>query len=106
MFKRFISTNVNNQYVKFRLPFLKEGYLIRWNQLSRTDIHNHDDNQCDFIVLNGELLECIYQNESIGSLNNIRKIKPLQLYTINDDIGYHQVFNLEKKVKWSIHNYY
>lgn len=106
MFKRFISKNVNNQYVKFRLPFLKEGYLIRWNRLSRTDIHNHDNNQCDFIVLNGELLECIYKNKSIGSLSNVRKVQPFKLYTINDNIGYHQVFNLDKKVKWSIHNYY
>ena len=44
--------------------------------------------------------------KSISSLDNIRKIEPLKLYTINDDIGFHQVFNLEKKVKWSLHNYY
>jgi len=106
MFKQYFSKNVNHQYIKFKLPFLKDGYLIRWNPVSRTDIHNHDNKQCDFMVLNGELLECIYLKKSISSLDNIRKIEPLKLYTINDNIGYHQVFNLEKKVKWSIHNYY
>ena len=90
------SININNQYVKFKLPFLKEGYLIRWNKLSKTD----------FILLNGELLECIYKKKSINSLDTIRKIDKLKKYSINDTIGYHQIFNLDKKIKWSIHNYY
>ena len=106
MFKQYFMKNVNYQYIKIKLPFLKDGYLIRWNPVSKTDIHNHNNKQCDFMVLNGELLECIYLNKSISSLDNIRKIEPLKLYTMNDDLGYHQVFNLEKTVKWSIHNYY
>jgi hypothetical protein len=100
------SININNQYVKFKLPFLKEGYLIRWNKLSKTDIHHHNNKQCDFILLNGELLECIYKKKSINSLDTIRKIDKLKKYSINDTIGYHQIFNLDKKIKWSIHNYY
>lgn len=99
------SININNQYVKFKLPFLKEGYLIRWNKLSKTDIHNHNNKQCDFILLNGELLECIYKSKSIHSLDTIRRIDKLKKYSINDTIGYHQIFNLDKKIKWSIHNY-
>ena len=98
--------NLNNQYIKFKLPILKESYLIRWNPKSRTIIHSHNGKQCDFMILSGKLFECIYNNNDIVSLKNTRDLKPYKKYSINDSIGYHQVFNFSDKRQWSIHRYY
>ena len=106
MFKMLKRYNINNQYIKFKLPLLKEAYLIQWNPNSETNIHDHDGKQCDFMVLNGSLFECIYSEKQILSLKRYRILKPYQKYSINDSIGYHQVFNLEDKKKWSLHRYY
>ena len=104
---RFIKRyNINNQYIKFKIPLLKEAYLIQWNPKSETIIHAHDGKQCDFMVLSGSLFECIYSGNQGGSLKHTRILTPYQKYSINDPIGSHQVFNFEAKKNWSLHRYY
>lgn len=98
--------NINEQYIKFKLPFFTETYLIRWNPKSRTIIHSHGGKKCDFMVLSGNLFECIYEKNEIYSLKRTRDIISYNKYSINDSIGYHQVFNFDDKKKWSIHRYY
>ena len=97
--------NVNNQYVKFKIPFLKDSYLIKWKPYSRTIIHNHDNKKCDFIVFQYKLHECLYTKKHLNSLYLSREIEPLKKYTVEKDV-YHQMLNLDKKEIWSYHKYY
>ena len=98
--------NIDNQYIKYRIPFTKsESYLIKWLPKSQTKIHNHRGKNCDFITFH-KLYECTYSSLKIDDLLNSREIKPFNIYHINDKIGYHQIFNFDNKIKWSIHRYY
>ena len=93
--------SINASYLKYTLP-LKNYYLIKWFPSSRTDIHGHNGKECKFLLLNGSLIEYRYNNNS----RKINNLKPLKLYTINDQIGTHLMKNHEDKIKWSIHKYY
>ena len=104
MFKKYMK-NVNNQYVKFKIPFLKDSYLIQWRPHSRTIIHDHNNNNCDFIILNYKLHECLYSNKNLNSLYHSRELEPFKKYTVEKHV-YHQMFNLDKKKTWSYHRYY
>ena len=57
----FKSVTMYNQYIKFKLPILKDSYLIKWNPESHTIIHDHNGKDCDFMMLNRNVLECRYQ---------------------------------------------
>ena len=94
----------NKSYSKYNLPF-SNLYLIQWFPKAKTSIHNHDGKQCNFIVLNGSLHECRFHKEKIGSLYKSEKINPLTIYSINDKEGYHQIYNFDNKIKYSIHRY-
>ena len=100
---RIISNN--KSYIKYKLP-ISNYYLIKWKPKSNTDIHNHDGKNCRFILFNGTLQEIRYKNNRISSLYESNKINPLIINTINDNDGYHQIYNFDNKIKWSLHNYY
>ena len=93
-------------YYKFKLPsFKSEIYLIRWNKNSKSLIHNHNGKNCHFIIFNGNLKEYIYENKNMKSLKDRHLLKPFQINFINDDIGYHQIINMNHKNIWSLHRY-
>ena len=94
--------NINNQYIKYKLPFTKSTYLIKWFPKSKSNIHSHNGKECDFVPLWGDLLEVRYKNR----IGKSKKIKQLHLSHINDSKGKHQVFNNDNYKKWSIHRYY
>ncbi len=98
------SVTIKNIYTKYNLPF-SNLYLIKWFPKVKTDIHNHDGKQCNFMVLNGSLHECRFHKDTIGSLYQSKKINPLQIYSINDEEGYHQIYNFDNRMKYSIHRY-
>lgn len=96
-----------SSYIKYRLPSISSDiYLIRWHRNSRTKIHNHNGQDCHFIILNGNLSEYIYKNENINSLKKYEELKPFKLNFINDMIGYHQIMNDNDKFIWSLHRYH
>ena len=95
----------NSSYFKYTLP-IKNYYLVKWLPKSKSTIHNHDGKQCNFMLLNGSLTECRYLGPNIGSLIEVNKIKSFKISFINDDIGHHQIFNFDDKIRWSIHKYY
>ena len=100
-----IRKNIENQYIKYRVPFIKsEIYLIKWFPNSKTIFHGHNGKQCDFIFLNGNMIEYISKNRR--SAIKERYIQKLKLYSINDTIGIHKIKNTDNKIKWSIHRYY
>ena len=96
--------SVSCGYLKYTLP-IKNYYLIKWLPKAKTKIHDHDGKQCNFMLLNGSLTECRYIGENIGSLIEVNKLKPFEVSLINDDIGYHQMFNFDDEARWSIHKY-
>tara|TARA_Y100001958_G_C21234031_1_gene560152 strand:+ start:1761 stop:2078 length:318 start_codon:yes stop_codon:yes gene_type:complete len=92
-------------YNKVRIPFTNT-YLIQWLPSSRTDIHNHLGEKCDFVPLYGSLHEVRFHQKNIGSLYESKKRNVFEKVHINDDMGYHQIFNFDKNYKLSIHRYY
>lgn len=96
---------VGNVYTKYTIP-LSNLALIRWEPLSSTDIHDHEGKHCNFIVLNGSLHEARYTDKYLGALYSSKCIEPLLKTTIKNTDGYHQVFNFDNWIKYSIHKYY
>ena len=47
--------NIDNQYIKYQIPFFKMTYLIKWFPRSKTRIHGHKGKDCDFIPLWGDI---------------------------------------------------
>ena len=92
-------------YTKYTLS-LSNIALIRWEPKCNTDIHDHEGKNCDFIVLNGSLQENRYKDKYLGSLYSSRCIEPLVNTMIKKSDGYHQMFNFDNRVKYSIHRYY
>mgnify|MGYP006089683789 FL=1 len=98
--------NVNNQYIKYKIPFTYSSYLIKWLPNSKTEIHSHNGQECKFFILKGNLVELRYLDGNLNTHIKHTIIKPLRMNHINDSIGSHQMLNLEEKIKWSIHHYY
>ena len=103
MNRLFKSITINDQYIKFIIPSLRsELYLIKWFPHSKTDIHNHDGKNCNFLLLKGSLTETRYlKNNEIES----NEIKPFQINSMNDEIGEHEIKNNDDTIKWSLHRY-
>jgi len=92
-------------YIKYTFG-LSNLCLIRWSPKSMTQIHNHGGKNCSFIILNDTLHECRYTDEYIGALYSSKTLNPFRINTIRDKDGYHQMFNFDDRVKYSIHRYY
>tara|TARA_B100001287_G_C22660592_1_gene520132 strand:- start:1131 stop:1448 length:318 start_codon:yes stop_codon:yes gene_type:complete len=96
---------VGNVYTKYTLS-MSNIALIKWEPKSGTEIHDHDGKNCDFIVLNGSLHEARYTDKYLGALYSSKCVEPLLKTTIKKTDGYHQVFNFDNWIKYSIHKYY
>lgn len=96
-----------NKYNKLLLYENKdfEMRLIHWGIGSRTKIHNHDNQQCTFILLEGELKEKLYTLNTYQNGSKINKqnqlsyisdklILPSDVSYIDDKIGYHKIENV------------
>lgn len=95
--------NINNQYIKYKIPFIKsESYLIKWLPNSETKFHGHNGKQCEFYIL-GFYLKEIRKSKNF-TINHT--LGPLQKFTINDKIGKHKMINPHDRVIWSYHKYY
>jgi len=104
----FKSTNVKNQYIKYRIPYFKsEIYIIKWFPNAITEKHNHKGKKCDYIPLKGNLFEKRFIKYSpFKEMEKEYKLKPFRKYSINDTIGEHIMINYDNCVKWSLHHYY
>lgn len=77
-----------------------ELILIKWDKGAETEIHSHPENGCLLKVLEGELKEEKYLNESKYKESNIKK--NLTSY-MHDNLGKHKITALEDS--YSIHLY-
>ena len=92
-------------YKKINIPYTN-FFLIRWNPRILTRIHNHNNKNCNFIVLRGALEESIYKSLPTGYYMVDNKILyPNQASMINDEIGEHSIKNLSDSYSWSLHYY-
>ena len=85
--------------------YLSNLCLIRWSPKAKTEMHEHDGKKCDFMVLNGTLHECRFLRDKRENCYKWQTINPFTISSITDEEGFHQIFNFEKKVVWSIHKY-
>jgi hypothetical protein len=77
--------------------------LIRWSPKAKTEMHDHGGKKCDYMVINGNLHECRYLCKK--GRYKWQTINPFTISSITDEEGFHQIFNFEDKVKWSVHRY-
>jgi hypothetical protein len=96
---------IGNAYTKYTFGLSKYAF-IRWEPKCSTEIHDHGGKDCDFIVLNGSLQEARYKDKYLGALYSSRCVEPLMKTTMKKTDGYHQMFNFDDWVKYSIHKYY
>ena len=112
IFKKFFNKKSNNAYERLQIgesyrnkeyDYSLELYLIKWNKYSTSKIHNHSKYGCCMKIIEGGLLEDIYDKDL--------KILDNKIYTknkvgyINDDIGYHKIFNYYSGNTYSLHLY-
>jgi cysteine dioxygenase len=68
-----------------------EIYIITWNTYQRSQFHDHSENGCYAIVLQGELTEEITDNDN--SVTTITTQKEGDVTFIANDIGLHRISN-------------
>ena len=95
-----------NAYKKFKIPFTPL-YLIRWKPNITSRIHGHHGQECNMLVLKGELQETIYKqfHNKDYYIYKLRVIRKNQSAHINDKIGEHAVKNITDEDAWSLHYY-
>ena len=105
MIRLFKPINIENQYIKYRLPiFHSEIYLIKWLPYSNTKFHGHNGKQCDYMLIKGNYLNEIRWKDK--SSKTFHRIEPFKKCSIDDTIGIHRLSNTHNKIKWSLHHYY
>lgn len=78
-----------------------ELFLISWNNMSETKIHDHPNNGCILHLLSGKLQEHLYDKKL-----NIQYIKNINSNTtsyLDNTIGFHKILCIEKAL--SLHLY-
>jgi hypothetical protein len=96
---------VGNAYTKYSFK-RSNFYFIKWEPKCSTDIHDHNGKKCDFILLNGILREARYDKPHMGGLYSVKTVYPFIKNTMYPEDGYHEMFNHDDRVKYSIHRYY
>ena len=96
---------IGNSYTKY--SFKRSNFcLIKWEPKSSSGIHDHKGKKCDFILLNGILKEARYDKPHMGGLYSVKTVYPFIKNTMYPEDGYHEMFNYDDRVKYSIHRYY
>jgi predicted metal-dependent enzyme (double-stranded beta helix superfamily) len=107
--KKYILTHNNKQYSRNKVLERDnfDIYVLTWNPMSHSKIHDHPKAGCLMRVMSGDLFEYKYKyiNDKLHttSYNIINKNN----YTsyIHDTIGYHAVGNSSDEIGVSIHIY-
>jgi len=102
--KKFININ-ENRYNRVKI-FENENldiYIITWNIKQKANIHDHSDNGCWLKVLEGQLIEKIYDNDLKLMKTNI--LRENEISFMKNDIGYHSIINEENDIAASLHIY-
>ena len=100
--KKSNGKNYNKKKIDIVDNIFFDMYIVSWNNNKKSKIHNHANNGCIMKVLNGNLMEHIYDIKL--NLINSRIINKNDVSFINDNIGYHSIRNIED-VSHTLHIY-
>ena len=83
-----------------------EIFVITWNKSQQSKIHDHSENGCYMLMLQGELFEEIYSKDSTSAPLQTKTFKEGFVGYIDNTIGYHRISNLsETDIAVSLHVY-
>lgn len=98
---------VINPYHYFRKKIFEnnnyEVYIITWNIGQIAKIHDHAENGCFLKILQGELVENVYNK--ILSNKKTSKLSKGEISFMSNDMGYHSILNMGTIPAVSIHIY-
>lgn len=83
-----------------------EIIILTWNPKGGTPVHDHPNSGCIYKVLQGELIEELY--DSSQSNKQCQKINQLQKGDtgyIDDNVGLHRIWNPSDETSVSVHIY-
>ncbi len=81
-----------------------EIFVITWNKLQQSKIHDHSENGCYMLILEGELVEELY-NDTSSLPKQTTTYKKGNVSYIHNDIGYHRILNKTTNIAISLHIY-
>uniref|UniRef100_A0A6C0CZF6 Uncharacterized protein n=1 Tax=viral metagenome TaxID=1070528 RepID=A0A6C0CZF6_9ZZZZ len=94
------------RYVKYKIPFINNLYLLKWYPKAITGIHNHPEKYCDVVIINNSLYEYQYiLNKNDFKKINEKKLNASFMYTLPPEI-YHDVHNNTNSYVYSLNYYY
>jgi cysteine dioxygenase len=102
--KKFVKIN-NCKYHKekiFENDYL-DVYILTWNKKQQSKIHNHAKNGCWLKMLQGGLIENIYDKDL--NLQNKNILNSGDIGFMHDDLGYHDIINDNDYIAVSLHVY-
>ena len=82
---------------------LYELFVITWMPFSESKIHDHSYNGCLYSILDGILIEELYDKHI--KLNNVSFLKKRDCGYINNEMYYHKMINNTNKITTSLHLY-
>ena len=80
-----------------------ELILIKWKPNSESLIHDHASNGCLLKVIDGELIESLY-NKNLELIKET-KYQSGDINYIDNHIGYHKIKNIHNQESYSLHLY-
>ena len=105
--QEFKYNHLENTYAK-QIVHRNEIYsmeVISWGSNSKSPIHNHTEYGCFMKVLDGSLMEYLY-NPELKFIKETR-LEPHGVSYINNDIGVHSIENKNKlDMSYSLHIYF
>ena len=81
-----------------------EIFVITWNKLQQSKIHDHSENGCYMLLLQGELVEEMY-SEDVSLPIQTTTFKKGNVSYIDNTIGYHRILIKSADVAVSLHIY-
>lgn len=83
-----------------------EIFVITWNKSQQSKIHDHSENGCFMLMLQGELIEEIYNSSSLTAPIQTKTFKEGFIGYIDNSIGYHRILNpSDTEIAVSLHVY-
>lgn len=70
-----------------------EIFVITWDKNQSSPIHDHSDNGCYMRILEGKLIEDIYDSQNFTKKIKSNELKSGFVGYIHNNIGYHRIIN-------------
>jgi cysteine dioxygenase len=83
-----------------------EIFVITWDKNQSSPIHDHSDNGCYMLILEGALIEEIYDSQNFTRKIKLNELKSRFIGYIHNNIGYHRIINPSStEIAVSLHIY-